>query len=150
MNTLPAYVVDTSVAVKWFVDEGGAEQTKALQLFESFEQRGCSLKAPQLLLIELANALMCSHRLGVRRIVEVLTSVQQLNIDLEFVRAPTLAKAVEIADSCGATVYDSYFLALALETNSVLVTADDAFLRKARHWPRIVALRSLQLPGPTP
>jgi predicted nucleic acid-binding protein len=60
MSSLPAYVLDTSVAVKWFADEGGAEQAKAVQLFEAFERGQCELRAPELLFFEIANALMYS------------------------------------------------------------------------------------------
>jgi len=149
MSAPSAFVVDTSVVVKWFVDEGGTAQAKAIQLFEAFEAGRCALKAPQLLMFELANALMYSHKLSSAKIVDLLASFQDLKIEIEPLSLPTLAKAVEIACTCGATIYDAYFLALALETDSTLVTADEVFLRKARHWPRIVALRFLQLPGLT-
>jgi predicted nucleic acid-binding protein len=52
---------------------------------------------------------------------------------------------IQIASTCNATIYDSYFLALALETDSVLITADEVFLLKARHLPKITSLRLLQL-----
>ena len=47
----------------------------------------------------------------------------------------TLQSAVEIASASDATVYDAYYLALALESGGVLVTADEKFLRKARRYP---------------
>ena len=145
MSTPPAYVLDTSVAVKWFADEGGPEQAKAVQLFEAFEQGQCKLRAPQLLFFEIANALIYSYKLSSSTVVDSLDSLQRLNIEMELLNWSTLAKAVEIASACGATIYDSYFLALALETDSVLITADEVFLRKARHLPKIVSLRLLQL-----
>ena len=150
MSTLPAYVLDTSVAVKWFADEGGTEQAKAIQLFEAFERGHCKLGAPQLLFFELANALMYSYKLSSSRIVDSLNFLQKLKIEVPPSNSATLANAVEIASTCRATIYDSYFLALALETDSVLVTADEVFLRKARHLPKIISLRLLELTGRNP
>ncbi len=79
-----------------------------------------------------------------------MTFLRKLKIEVELLNWPTLTKAVEFAVGCGATIYDSYFLALALETDSVLITADEVFLRKARHLPKIVSLRLLQLTERTP
>ena len=69
-----------------------------------------------------------------------------LELGLQGFRLSTLTKTVEIAALCQVPVYDSYFLAMALESESVLVTADDACFRKARHYPSIVSLRQLRLP----
>jgi len=150
VSTLPIYILDTSIAVKWFADEGGLEQRKAVQLFEAFEQGQCALRAPALLYFEIANALMYSYKLPRSTIEDSLAALQNLKIQIDLLNWSTLMKAVEIASACRATIYDSYFLALAIETGSVLVTADEVFLRKARHWPEIVSLRLLQLPGRTP
>jgi len=145
VSTPIAYVLDASVAVKWFADEGGPEQAKAVQLFEAYEQGQCKLRAPQLLFFEIANALIYSYKFSSSTVVDSLDSLRRLNIEVELLTWSTLMKAVEIASACKATIYDSYFLALALETDSVLVTADEAFLRKVRHLPKTVSLRLLQL-----
>jgi len=60
-----------------------------------------------------------------------------------------LKKAVEIASACGAAIYDAYFLAVAIGSGSVLITADHAFLRKANHMPNILDLRLLKFPERT-
>lgn len=145
MNTPPSYVLDTSVAVKWFANEGGAEQSKADQLLDSLGQGECIVKAPELLLFEVASALMLSHKFPSARVADSLAFLDRLKIDVKMLNWPTLVKAVEIASVCNATIYDSYFLALALETDSVLITADEVFLRKARQLPNIVSLRLLKI-----
>lgn len=150
MSTPPVYVLDTSVAVKWFADEGGPEQAKAVQLFEAFEQGQCELRAPVLLFFEIANALMYSYKLPPPTIVDSLAFLQKLRIKVELLNWSILTRAIELAAACGSTIYDSYFLAMALETDSVLITADEVFLRKARQLPNIISLRLLQLTGPTP
>jgi len=143
---LPSYVVDTSVAVKWYVERDEANVKEALRLLDCFKNRRCILRAPELLLFEVANAL-ASSRAQPSVLLEALDRLRALEIELAGVRWATMTKAMEIALACDATVYDSYFLALALETESVLVTADRAFLRRARHYPGITSLESLRLPG---
>ena len=149
MSSQPSYVLDTSVAVKWFADEGGTEQAKADQLLDALGRGDFILKAPELLLFEVANALMISHKFPSAKVIDSLAFLRRLKIDVELLNWSTLAKAVEIASACQATIYDSYFLALALETDSVLITADEAFLRKTRHFAKILSLRLLQLPERT-
>lgn len=146
----PAYVLDTSVAVKWFANEGGAEQAKANRLLDALAQGACIVKAPELLLFELANALMLSHKFPAAKVIDSIAFLWKLKIELEPLNGPVLVRAVEIASKCGATIYDSYFVALALETGSLFVTADEAFLRKVRHLPNMISLRLLKLSEPTP
>jgi predicted nucleic acid-binding protein len=69
---------------------------------------------------------------------------------LNAVQWSTLQNAVEIASAFDATVYDAYYLALALESGGVLVTSDEKFLGKARRYPGIVSLAQLQLPDLIP
>ncbi len=149
MKTLPAYVLDTSVAVKWFADEGGVEQAKAVRLFEAFEHGQCKLRTTELLFFEITNALMFSYKLSSSAIVESLHFLQKLSIEVEPLNWATLTEAIEIASACGATIYDSYFLAVAIDSDSVLITADQAFLRKARRMPNIMDLRRIKLPEKT-
>lgn len=145
-GALRSFVVDTSVAVKWFVQRGESDLARAVQLFEASNQGRCILKAPQLLLFEIANALRISHKLPLAEVLEALDALRQLKLDVQDFSWSTLAKATQIAAACDATVYDTYFLALAFETGSILVTADEVFLRKTRRYPGIVPLRQLRLP----
>ncbi len=142
----PGLVVDTSVAVKWFVEEQEADVLRARQLQDAYLEGRCILFAPELLLFELANALKAGRRFKTSEVLKAVRFVLDLELRLQGFRLSTLAKAVEIAALCQVPVYDSYFLAMALESDSVLVTADDAFFRKARHYPSIVPLRQLRLP----
>ena len=149
MSSQPSYVLDTSVAVKWFADEGGTEQAKADQLLDALGRGDFILKAPELLLFEVANALMISHKFPSAKVIDSLAFLRRFKIDVELLNWSTLAKAVEIASACGAAIYDSYFLAVAIGSDSVLITADQAFLRKARHMPNIIDLRLVKPPERT-
>jgi len=134
------------VALKWYVQRGEADVTKAFQLLEAQGRGQCVLRAPELLLWEVANALAIGHRFKPAEVSEALTHLRGLELDLNALQWSTLQSAVEIASASDATVYDAYYLALALESGGVLVTADEKFLRKARRYPGILSLSQLQLP----
>jgi len=142
--------VDASVALKWYVQRGEADVKKAFQLLESYGRGQCVLRAPELLLLEVANALTLGQRLKLDDISEALAHLRGLDLDLRSLQWTTLQSALEIASASDATVYDAYYLAVALESGAVLVTADKKFLRKARRYPGIVSLAQLQLPDLLP
>ena len=120
--------------------------TKAFGSWMLYGRGECVLRAPELLLWELANALTLGAGLSPDDVSEALAHLQGLDLDLRSLQWSTLKRAVEIATAADATVYDAYYLALALESGSVLVTADERFLRKAHLYPGIVSLAQLQLP----
>ena len=143
-----SYVVDTSVVVKWFLTREEADLTKARQLRDAYLQRKCALRAPDLLFLEVGNVLTAGRKLTPSDALESLQYLRGLDLKIEGFRWATFAKAVEIASECGITVYDSYFLALALESSSILITADEVFLKKARAYTSwILSLRRLRLPA---
>ena len=144
--SLPSYVVDASVALKWYVQRGEADVKKAFRLLELYGRGQCVLRAPELLLLEVANALTLGHRLKLSDISEAFAHLRGLDLDLRTLQWTTLQSALDIASASDATVYDAYYLALALESGAVLVTADEKFSRKARRYPAIVTLAQLQLP----
>jgi predicted nucleic acid-binding protein len=146
----PSYVVDTSVVLKWYVQRGESEVRKAFLLLEAYGQGQCVLRAPDLLPWEVANGLAIGRRLKPAEISEALVHLQGLDLDLHPLHWSTLQSAVEIASASDATVYDAYYLALALESGGVLVTADEKFLRKVRRYSGIVSLSQLQLPDLVP
>ncbi len=141
------YIVDTSIVVKWYVEREEQDLRQALDLLEIFGQGRCSLGAPELLVFELANALSSRRELKPPEVLEALNHLRGLGLRLEALRWETFMKAVEIASARDTTVYDAYFLAIALESSSTLVTADQAFLRKVRGYPGVVSLQQLRLPA---
>ncbi|MHC5034678.1 MAG: type II toxin-antitoxin system VapC family toxin [Planctomycetota bacterium] len=121
---MTVFVVDSSVAVKWYVPETNSDAAAAL-LNESNE-----LVAPDLLPAEFGNALWKKCRRGelteseVRRIVGALPTVP-----LQIYSSLTLLEAaVEIALQTARTVYDCLYVALAVAMNATLVTADASLL----------------------
>ena len=122
------YVVDSSVATKWFVPEALSEQAIDLLRLEN------EFAAPDLLLPEFGNVLWKKARLRELTRQEATATVRALeSVPLAiFPSGPLLESAFEIALATGRTVYDSLYLALALALDCPLVTADERFANALR------------------
>ena len=125
---MTVYVIDSSVAVKWYVPETHSDSAATL-LDESHE-----LVAPDLLPAEFGNALWKKCRRGELTDVEVRSIVQALPaVPLQMYSSLTLLEgAVEIALRTARSVYDCLYVALAVALDTTLVTADTHLLEGLR------------------
>jgi predicted nucleic acid-binding protein len=142
MNGTPsqAFVVDTSVALKWYLPEAG--RTEALV----YSAQGIERHAPDLLPLEGAHALLKrtrstdpAFRLSVNDALIVAETLRDFSPILYHPCGPLLASAMALALEIGASVYDGLFLALAILLDCPVVTADRKFYDKIRaspHHPR--------------
>lgn len=116
-------VVDSSVAVKWFVSEREPDVDAAWSLLRAHREERTLLAAPEHLRLEVLNALL--HR-GVdgdtlARMADVL---EGFRLDWHRLGADITAAGARIAAERSLTVYDATFAALATELDAELVTAD--------------------------
>ena len=139
------YIIDTSVILKWFVGKEEADLAAARGLRDDYLHGRCSLRSPDFMLLELANSLHTGRRFTSAEIGLILRSLRNLQIQIEPVRWETLMHALDIAAGHGTAVYDSYFLALAIESGAVLVTADERFLHQIGPHPSALSLRHFRL-----
>ncbi|CAN5169894.1 hypothetical protein BH24ACT19_BH24ACT19_04510 [soil metagenome] len=119
-------LLDTSVAVKWFVTEEDSERAADLQ--QAHLRDELQLHAPDILLMELANALRYSGRLSEERILEDLETFSALGIEIIPFSLDTLNSAVSLSLEHDLAVYDAYLLALAQALEIPLITADRKML----------------------
>jgi len=125
-------VIDSSVALAWFLPGEGSSQT--LALLEQTTEEGALV--PGLWRIEIANVLLVAERR--RRITEAqrmraLAALGSLPIRTD----PNMADhawttILEIAAAHELTVYDAAYLELSLRAALPLATLDDALQRAAR------------------
>lgn len=115
------FIVDASVAVKWFLPEQDAEL--AVKMLGA----GHRLLAPDLLWIEVASVFWKVARRGALSPDEAQRMVADIAVfPIEiFESAGLLPEALRIATASDRTVYDSLYVALAARENAVMVTADD-------------------------
>ena len=117
------FVVDASVAVKWFVSE--IHSDVALRLLEP----DLIISAPDLIGPELANTIWKKVRrqeLTRAEATEILNAFENIGVEI-YPSAVLLSSAFELAVALDRTVYDSLYLALAVAQDGVLVTADQRF-----------------------
>lgn len=134
-------LLDTSVIVKWFVPEKDSE--KALSLRSAQEDRELQLYAPEVLLMELANALRYSSEFSASEIAGALETPFKLNMLLMPFSLIALNSAVDLSLRHDLAVYDAYFLAFAQAMEIPLITADRKMLSRLTAEDGAVDLKSL-------
>jgi predicted nucleic acid-binding protein len=136
-------ILDASVAVKWYFSETASDE--AIDILNS--ENG-ALMAPDVFAVEVNAALVRkanmdkSQRDGVRLLLadfQERLAVQQVRL----VRSTSqgIEKAAQLAIDLGHPLKDCLYLALAIELDCELVTADARFASKARDiWPKLRVL----------
>ncbi|MBA4370047.1 MAG: hypothetical protein C0418_00515 [Coriobacteriaceae bacterium] len=127
-DQLPVFVVDSSVAYKWFNAKGETHVEAALQLLSGHATRALLLAAPAHMPSEVMNGLRFAG-LDVeylRRAPEKLMGAEIATFPLD---AELLASALDLALAHDLTIHDALFPALAIRLDCELVTADRAQAR---------------------
>lgn len=119
MNT---YVLDTSVAVAWYLEEVFSPSARAWQ--ERMMKGKIVLLIPSLHYWEFANVLRTLVQK--REISEVLArEIYELHLEAPLERAePDERQILDVALEYGATAYDAVYIALSLSRGVQLITAE--------------------------
>ena len=129
---MTGFVVDASVAVKWLVAEAYSEQ--AARLLESDRV----LIAPALLYAEAANALWALARRGdiaAADVGDALAVLADAPLTVPSSLRRLMPAAARLAVDLGPPVFDCFYLALALQEQLPVVTADRLFHDTVRAHP---------------
>jgi len=130
-------VVDTSVFIKWFKRRGEDLLREARSLLREIETRAVEVHVPALLLYEVGNILLFKTRLGPTALDDAIEQMEALPFVVAPPATPLLKQAARLGRELGLTFYDASFLALAVELDCSLVTADRSFFDRARSLPRV-------------
>jgi predicted nucleic acid-binding protein len=125
---MTCYVVDASVAVKWFVPE--ASSHVALRFLNVDHE----LIAPDLLIPELGNTLwkkVMRKEISLKVAKEILQKFDAAPIKL-YPSAPMLEVALDISIEERRSVYDTLYLALAVVRKCQMVTADEKLVNSLK------------------
>src|SRR5437667_8611184 len=109
-----AVVVDTSIAIKWVLNE--EDSAVALALLDEWTKKKIAILAPVLLAYEATNTLYQNVRRGkitFDTAKQGLTKVILAGLELDFSQDPALGiRAIELANSFNLlATYDAYYLA---------------------------------------
>lgn len=138
------YVVDASVAVKWFAEEEHADA--ALALLDRYKAGRCRFAVPDwLFFLEIANAL---SRKGFEEaaVAEVLGNLWRYQLQLIGAQWNLLAKTNALSRGCRTSIYDSTYVAVAEATGFPLVTADEELLKRMKGHTLVLPVWGLEFP----
>jgi predicted nucleic acid-binding protein len=123
-------VVDASVGIELFVIEPLSDA--AHSLFAHITLPGTRFYTPDLFYVECTNVLWKYVRRGKMPIEDANAAVDRLcRLALRPVTTASLVSdALEIAQTYDVTAYDAVYAALARQENTLLITADEALVRK--------------------
>lgn len=124
---MTTYVLDASVAAKWFLPVGETLGEQAVALLNAFAAGRIALLVPDLFWPEVGNILWKAARSGRMSMASAREAAAALLASgLRTTPAqPMVAHALEIAAEFERTVHDAIYVALAVESNHPLVTADE-------------------------
>ncbi len=120
-----SYVVDASVAIKWYVPE--IFENEAIQVLES----GRELHVPELILPEFSGIVSKKVRRGELSKSEgnrIVTAIARKSWTIHS-HKNTIKSAYTGAEATGQTFYDWTYLALAISLSCEFVTADEKFYK---------------------
>jgi predicted nucleic acid-binding protein len=125
-------VVDACVAAKWVLPAAGeALLEQANHLIARHVRRELQLLAPDLIEAEIGNVLWKAARRKRISPADAENSLRRFT-ELGIQAIPTsdlLGKALHIAVTCDRSFYDSLYVALALATQTELITADERLVK---------------------
>lgn len=124
---MTGYVLDASVAGKWFLPAGETLAVEAVALLKRFAAGRLGLLVPDLFWPEVGNILWKASRSGRISMASAHEAAGAL-LECGLRTAPSrplLGHAMEIAIDFERTVYEAIYVALAIESNHPFVTADE-------------------------
>jgi len=139
------WVLDASVVIKWVLPERGETDTARAEAFlAAFVDRSLALVEPPHWLAEVAAVVA---RLAPEKAADAAAMLRSMEIPVHADHAAYVA-AVDLAVRCKHHLFDTLYHGVALVTpDTILVTADDVYFRKARRAGRIVRLAEVTDPA---
>jgi len=116
------FILDASVAVKWYVKE--EMRDIALKLRDHFVSELIDLEAPSLILYELGNALRHHPGSTATDCAEAVRQLRNIGLILHELDDNLIDEAATLAYKENITFYDGVYVALAKILETKLVTAD--------------------------
>lgn len=130
-------VVDSSVLVKWFKSRNEELVAEARALLDEVERRPLEVHVPALLLYEVGNILLLKTQLEPAALDDSISRLEALPFSIAPPATPLLQRAARLGRELDLTFYDASFLALAVELDCPLITADRRLFDRTRTYPRV-------------
>lgn len=121
-------VIDTSVIVKWFVQESDTAKTQ--DILKQQKNNKIQIILPDIVLLELVNALYWGKKFEYENIVKALEIMSRIKIIYKKVNDSLLLTSLLLMVKHKIQSYDALFIALAEQEKCPLITVDRKHHRK--------------------
>lgn len=125
---MTSYVLEASVAVKWFLPAASEPlSAEALGLLGRYAKGEANFLVPDLFFAEFANVLWKAERQARCDAATADAAIAKITGSRfpSFPSSTLIEPALQIARAYGRSVYDCLYVALALQTRTQLITADE-------------------------
>jgi predicted nucleic acid-binding protein len=122
-NLRKKYILDASVAIKWYFTKNESELDIANYLYERVSKNEIILVSPDLILYEVSNFFTSKLEIPLEKINDIISEINDIifiiNID-----SMIALKSLEISRKINKSFYDSMYVALSELLDCPLITAD--------------------------
>ena len=139
-----AYVLDSSIFVKWFSRDGEDDMDKALLLFKSTVDNTIVVVSPELAIYELASTLYFKPGFDARKVKEVLSYFLDIGIEFITLDLNLIIEANFIRYDYTISFYDSIYLSVADFYGLKFITADKKLFDACSSMKNIDLLKNLK------
>jgi predicted nucleic acid-binding protein len=124
-------IIDSSVAVKWFIADDEPKRKEALAVLENLCAEPHRYAVPELFFNEML-AVFCRLLKAASEITECMHMLEQLGFERIGNGSQLLQRAAKIAKEFNISGYDAIFAATASLVEGVWLTADEVAVKKLR------------------
>ena len=121
---MDAIVVDASIVVKWLNQEKEQSTEKAFAVLESAREGRVDLISTDILIHEVFNALVRGKGVRGEHLQKAFTAFCLFPISIIPTDKTLIASTILIAEQYGMTIYDALYVALAIDEDVILLTAN--------------------------
>lgn len=144
-----AYVVDTGVFLRWFIDQDGFEQARDLQ--QKLVDGAAVVETVDFARVEVAGVLrkkgLLAGRLTVQEFTAAVRVIDDIGVVVHETTADRLERAAGLAAQKNLGMYDALFVQLAAELDLPLLTTDVRLQRAAEGSAPIEILVGINRPS---
>ncbi len=125
------FVLDASVAVKWFSNEDFTD--KAVRVRDAFLGGKIDLCAPQHILYEVGNSVWKNKSLDLGDSIKAVESFLAIEIELVTLDSEAASQSMKLARDIGVTYYDAVYVQISAMRKIPLLTADRRLFEVAQN-----------------
>ncbi len=137
------FVLDASVILKWFIEEGGSK--KAVLLKDAHARGEITITVPDLLILEASNVLRHNSAFSQSKTIECIKYLYDLKLDIVTPVLDITIATIQLAYKRNITFYDAIYIALAQELEFQYVTADKKLYAKVKDLSFVTLLKDIKI-----